>query len=90
LDRTCPSAGNRSGTGSAAAFGGKKPAVRKRRLAGTDGREIGAAIELSSLGPAKKADRESNAVKLPGNGPRPRLFSLSYFVIEKQKTGKLP
>ena len=63
----------RSGTGNAAAFGDAKPAVRKRRLAGTDGRAIGAAIDLSSLGPAKNADGESKGVKLLGNGPRPLL-----------------
>jgi len=75
IERTCPSAGNRNGTGSAAAFGAAKPAIRKRRLAGTDGREIGAAIDLSSPGPDENADRESKAVKLPGNGPRPLFFS---------------
>ncbi len=46
-----------------------------RGLAGTNGREIGAEIELSSSGPAKKADGESKALKLPGNGLH-RLFSL--------------
>jgi hypothetical protein len=68
LDRTRPSAGNRSGTGSAAAFGDAKPAVRKRRLAGTDGQQIGAAIDLSSPWLAKKADGESKALKLRENG----------------------
>ena len=71
LDRACQSAGIRTGTGSAAAFGGAKPAVRKGGLAGTDGREIGAAIDLSSPGPAKKTDGESKGVKLAGNGPCP-------------------
>jgi len=52
----------------------RSQAVRKRPLAGTDGREIGIAIDLSRLGPAKKADGESKAVKLPGNGPRPLFF----------------
>jgi hypothetical protein len=63
----------RIGIGSAAAFGGAKPVVRKRRLAGTDGREIEPAIDLSSPGPAKKAGEEDKGVKLHGNGPRPRF-----------------
>jgi len=58
-----------------AAFGGAKPVVRKRGLAGTDGRQIGIAIDLSSPGPAKKADGERKAVKLPENGPRSLYFS---------------